>query len=167
MNVHANGLLSLGMIVNTKKTEIVAFNKTNVEPQTLHCQGNYITSQDMVRVLGVAFEKSLDWRPHIDKTIKNMCKITHGLKFLRKQLIEQQFIRATTSQYYGMLYYGAQVWLGDHTPRSHLKKLTSIHCRLLRIVKNNWQRVLSKSHLNKIGRIKPENRAKFSQPHLS
>jgi len=43
-----------------------------------------------------------------------------------------------------------------------MKKLTSLHYRLLRIVKNDWQRVLSKNDLDKIGRIKPESWAHFS-----
>jgi len=45
-----------------------------------------------------------------------------GLKFLRKRLRESQFIKATTSQLYCLFYYGAPVWLGNHTPKEIVKK---------------------------------------------
>jgi len=51
-----------------------------------------------------------------------------------------------------MLYYGAQVWLGERTPKSHLKKLTSLHYRLLSIVKNDWRNKISRNELEKLGK---------------
>jgi len=155
MTNHVRGLLDLGMIVNTKKTEIVIFNKRPTDKLSFNCLGETLVSQEQMKVLGVTFERTLDWRPHIENNIKKMSRITHGLKFLRKRLTEEQFIRATTSQYYGMMYYGSQVWLGKHTPKSHINKLTSLHYRLLRIAKNDWKRKLHRRTLDKIGRATP------------
>jgi len=162
MTMHINELLRLVMVVNTKKTELVVFNKKPLESIMLNCLGEVLESKKLMKVLGVIFEETLSWQPHIDKTVKKMNSITHGLKFLWKRLTKDQFIKATTSQYYGMLYYGSQVWLGDHTPKGSLKRHTSLHYRLLRIAVNDWKQCISRSSLDKIGRAKPSVWAKYS-----
>jgi len=110
-----------------------------------------------MKVLCVTFERTIEWRPHIDDNITKMSRITHGLKFLRRRLTEDQFICATTSQFFGMIYYGSQVRVRKHTPKSHLNKMTSMHYRLLRIAKQDWRRQLHRRTLDKMGRDIPNS----------
>jgi len=88
MELHVNELLSLGMIVNTKKTEVVLFNKRPQEAITINCHGEMLRTKDQMKVLGVLFEKTLSWEPHIENSIKKMTRLTHGLKFLHRKLTE-------------------------------------------------------------------------------
>jgi len=95
-----------------------------------------IDTKDHLKVLGVTFRKTLTWNVHIGNNMKKMSK----LKFLRKRLTEQLFIRATTSQFYVLFYYGSPVWLGTHTLKEMLKRMTSLHYNLLRIAKYDWKK---------------------------
>jgi len=54
------------------------------------------------------------------------------------QIGDAQFLKATTSKFYELLYYGSQVWLGSHTKVADVKKLNSVHYKLLIIVENDW-----------------------------
>jgi len=154
------------MIVNPKKTEVVLFNKQSLPSMTIKCLTDQITTQDKMKVLGVIFEKTLNWTPHVETTIKKMNRLTHGLRFLRKRLTEDQFMKATTSQFYGLFYYGSQVWLGHHTPKKLIHQLDRVHYKVLRIVKNDWKRKISRNKLDKIGRAKPSSWADYSTASL-
>jgi len=115
---HTEYLLSLGMIVNEKKTELVLFNKGNLPNIEINVTGNKITSMDNMKILGVIFNKNLDWKPQVDRVIAQATRLSHGLKFLRKRLSQKQFIKATTSQFFGLVYYGSTTWLGAHLKKS-------------------------------------------------
>jgi len=94
-------------------------------------------------------------KTHVDRTLAKMSRLTAGLRFLRKRLSKKQFINATTSQFYGTPYYRCQVWLGYHTRMSAIRKLNSIHYKVLRIVENDWKKKKKRAELDLIGRAKP------------
>jgi len=119
ISAHTRALLSLGMIVNTKKTEAVRFGK-NLPAISFDSLGEVIETKTEMKVLGVIFDQQMDWTSHVNKAVKKVNRLTAGLKFLRKRLSKQQFLNAVTSQYYGLLYYGCQVWLGQHTRSSNI-----------------------------------------------
>jgi len=54
--------------------------------------------------------------------------------FHETDLPKKQYINATTSQFYGLIYYGSQV-----TPMYLVKKLKSVHYRVLRIAAKDWK----------------------------
>jgi len=139
ITAHTNALLSLGMIVNGNKTEAIYFNKER-KILTLECNGEKITTGKEMKILGVIFDDKLSWSAHITKTIAKMNRLTSGLRFLRKRLQKKSFLKATTSQFYGLLYYGSQVWLGSHTKISDIRRLNSVHYKTLRIVENDWKK---------------------------
>ena len=105
MDLHCKAILDLGMIVNQKKPEAVVFTRNNPERITLRCGSNKITTGDGIKVLGVYFDEKLTWKPHIKNTINKMNRLTNALKFLRKRLTCEQFLKATTSQFYGLCFY--------------------------------------------------------------
>ena len=98
---------------------------------------------------------------HISKTINKMGRLTNGLKFLRKRLGEKQFLKVLTSQYYGTCYYACQSWLGAHT-RKDIRKLDSMHYRLLRIAKQDYKRKIGRAKLDEAGRARPTKWGKYA-----
>ena len=106
------------------------------------------------------------WSSHISKTINKLNRLTSGLKFIRRRLTEEQFLKVLTSQYYGICYYGSPVWLGSHTRRMDMRKLTSVHYRLLRTTKLDTRRKIGRGDLDKIGRARPGTWAKYATANL-
>jgi len=165
INKHVETLHRLGMIVNSKKTEAVYFSKTSTRLK-FKCQNEEIMTRPGMKVLGVYFDEKLSWTPQIKTTINKISRLTSGLKFLRKRLSKRSFLKATTSQFYGLLYYGSQVWLGSHTKVADIRRLNSVHYKLLRIVENDWKKRKRREDLDKIGRAKPSLWAKYSTANL-
>ncbi|NBR26721.1 MAG: hypothetical protein EBU08_23690, partial [Micrococcales bacterium] len=122
--------------------------------------------QQGIKVLGVHMDEKLTWSEHISKTINKMKRLTSGLYYLRRRLTEEQFIQVMTSQYYGMTYYGCQAWLGSHTRKMDLKKLDSLHYKMLRIVKKDYKRKIGRHELDTIGRARPTLWGKYSTANL-
>jgi len=119
-----------------------------------------------MKVLGVYFGEKLSWTPQIRSTVNKITRLTSGLRFLRKRLSKRSFLEATMSQFYSLLYYGSQVWLGSHTKVADIRKLNSVHYKLLRIVENDWKKRKRREDLDKIGRAKPSLWAKYSTANL-
>jgi len=165
ISAHTSSLLSLGMIVNTKKTEAVRFGK-NLPAISFNSLGEVIRTKTEMKVLGVIFDQQMDWNSHVNKAVNKVNRLTAGLKFLRKRLSKQQFLNAVTSQYYGLLYYGCQVWLGQHTRSSNIRKLNSVHYRVLRVVENDWKKKKKRSDLDSIGRARPSLWGKYATGNL-
>ena len=111
--------------------------------------------------------KVMTWYEHISKTLNKLNRLTSGLKFMRKTLTEDKFMKVITSQYYGLCYYGSQVWLGSHTRRMDLKKLDSMHYRILRIVKQDYKRNIGRMDLDLIGRARPALWSKYFTVNLT
>jgi len=165
INAHTKALLTLGMIVNGKKTEAIYFNKER-KSITLNCNGELITTGKEMKILGVLYDEKMSWTNHIKKTIGKMNRLSAGLKFLRKRLQKKEFLKATTSQFYGLLYYGSQVWLGPHTKISDVRRLNSVHYKTLRVVENDWKKKKKRADLDKLGRAKPSLWGKYATGNL-
>ena len=134
INLHCKALSELGMVVNQGKTEAVLFTRRKGENKiSFGCGSETIKTGDGMKVLGVHFDANLNWKTHIKNTINKMNRLTSGLKFLQKRLSRNQFLKATTSQFYGLCYYGSSLWLGPHTQVSQIRKLNYLHYRILRI----------------------------------
>jgi len=144
------------MIINQDKTELMLISKKKGnEPITLQCDTTKISSIGTMKVLGIMMDESLTWSPHISSVISKF-SLTGGLKYLRRVLTEEQFLKVLTSQYYGICYYGSQVWLGNHTRKMDLKKVESIHYRLLRIAKRDYKNNIKRCELDNIGHATPQ-----------
>jgi len=72
IQAHTKALLSLGMIVNSKKTEAVRFGK-NSPSISFKCNGETIATGKEMKVLGVIFDQGLNWMSQVDKAV---CKVT-------------------------------------------------------------------------------------------
>ena len=80
-----------------------------------------------------------NWSLHISNNLNKMNRPSGALRFLRRRLDEKNVVKVLTSQYYGMFFYSCQAWLGRHTRKMDIRKISSIHYRLLRIAKTDWK----------------------------
>ncbi len=112
---HCEYLRNLGMVVNQEKTEALYISRKDQKQLSIKCGTSEVKTKSEIKVLGVLLDERLSWSPHISKTINKMNQLSGALKFIRRRLDEDQFIKVLTSQYYGMCYYGGQAWLGRHT----------------------------------------------------
>jgi hypothetical protein len=152
---HITYLRHLGMIVNQSKTEFIHIHRSSSPLVNIH-------TQDTMKVLGVNLDHKLTWSTHIARTINKMNSLTGALKFIRNRLTKNQFLQVLTSQYYSTCFYASPAWLGWHTRRMDVRKLNSLHYRLLRTVVRDWKQEISRSKLDEIGRVGPETWAKYS-----
>ncbi len=84
------------------------------------------------------------------------------MKFLRRQIDKKQFLQVLMSKYYGSCVYACQVWLGSHTKKPDLRKLDSLHYKLLGIVEFDWKKRISRSALDTISKARPATWSKYS-----
>ncbi len=84
-----------------------------------------------------------------------------AFKFLRKYLTESQFLKAASANYYGSVYYAANVWF-HCTLKSLRNKLTSVHFRLLRVAKKDYMMKFKRTELTELcQRATPEQWTNF------
>ncbi len=164
---HSKFLRDLGMIVNQEKTEIMHISRQKQNSITNISLGETtIKTQHEMKILGVTLDDRLTWTQHISKTIGKLCSLTSGLKFLRRKFNIDQFLRILTSQYYGLGYYACQAWLGPHTRKADVKKLESVHYRLLRIATRDYKMRTKRQTLDEIGRATPTQWMHYATANL-
>ena len=71
LEIMTKWLRDSGLKVNEAKTELCLFHRFDHHPITITLNGNMITSETMMNVLGVTFDSKLQWGAHISKTIKS------------------------------------------------------------------------------------------------
>lgn len=162
---HIEYLRKLGMVVNRSKTEIMVIpsNKSMVQDVAF----GELKPLNQMKVLGVILDDSMSWSTHIATTINKLSRLTGAMKFLRRRLTKEQFMKVLTSQYYGSCYYASQAWLGPHTKKMDLRKLNSLHYKLLRVCVYDWKNKVSRSELDLLGRARPSLWAKYSTANFT
>jgi len=93
-------------------------------------------------------------------------KMNSALKFIRSRLTYDQFIKVLTSQFFGVCFYGCNVWLNGQNSYQDIRKLNALHYRSLRIAVKDYRRKLKRSQLDGIGRVRPSTWAKYSASSL-
>jgi len=171
LSKHINYLKSLGMVVNQDKTEVMYITsrggKAVIEHKSIKCGPNVLTPLQYMKVLGVTMDNALSWSKHISLTINKLSRMTGALKFIRRRLTQDQFLKVLTSQYYGTCYYACQAWLGTHTLKMDLRKLNAMHYKLLRITTGDWKSRTPREVLDDLGRVRPSTWAKYSSANLA
>jgi len=102
-------------------------------------------------VLGAYFDEHLTWKEHVAK----MTRLVAGLRFRRKRWNKNNLWIAITCQFFGTFYYGYKVCLGFHIRILLIRKLNSLHHKVLHIVKNICKKKKKRHELDMIGRAKP------------
>ena len=120
-----------------------------------------------MKVRGVLLDDTMSWSTHIATTINNLSKLTGDLKFLRRRLTKDQFLKVLTSQYYGSCYYANQAWLSTHTKKMDLRKLNSLHYKLLSVSFFDWKNKIPRSTLDLPGLARLTLWAKYATANFT
>jgi len=153
---HIEQLTSVGMIVNSSKTEIIQFMpRTGNMVKTVKVCGESVTVVDKIKVLGLTFDSKLTWKPHIDNVKKKITMASNGIKLIRRKLEIKQALTVVTAQALSILYYGSVVWLTPGLRKTQLKALESMHYRCLRLVIRDFRRKVSRHIIDKITKRLP------------
>jgi hypothetical protein len=100
-----------GLKVNETKTEICLFHKRDQPPIVITFNGTPITSKQAMNVLGISFDSKLNWQFQIQNAITKSKKALHAIYLIRKHFTKTELLQITTSNYYSILYYNAEIWL--------------------------------------------------------
>jgi hypothetical protein len=149
------------MVVNETKTEVMWIG--NQEPPVDHVTigTNVIKLSKTMKALGVHIQGNLSWDVQAEHAITKSKKLLFAFKFLRKYLTESQFLKAASANYYGSVYYAANVWF-HCTLKSLRNKLTSVHFRLLRVAKKDYMMKFKRTELTELcQRATPEQWTNF------
>jgi len=160
---HIAYLKGLGMVVNSSKTELIHLGSNdNGSPLEIKIDGTTLQTKTTLKVLGIHMDHRLTWSYHIAQNINKMNRLTGALQYVRQRVTKGQFLTIMTSQYYSSCFYACQAWLGHHTRYQDLRKLNSLHYRLLRTAVNDWKCKIKRNELNTLGRARPSLWSKYS-----
>ncbi len=96
------GLKKSGLKVNSAKTEMCLFYKSDTTPVTIILGGERVTSCKHINVLGVTFDSKLNWTTHIYKTVAKCAKSLNAKKIKRKYFTIKEFLMLLSSNYYSI-----------------------------------------------------------------
>ena len=150
MKEHNQFLNSIGMITNPEKTEATIFSK-ELHTITLRLDDRVIQTIQSMKVLGLTFNYNLDWSIHVANCVKKAAGLLGRLRFMRKNLTQEQTLRIITSHYYSMVYYGSPVWMTSATlSSSEWRLLNTSHYKALRTAVKDVKRRWSRERLNNV-----------------
>ena len=109
-------------------------------------------------LLGIILQGNLPWDEQANFVIAKSKKIPSAFRFLRKYLTKIQFLKATSTNYYGAAFNASTVWY-QCLKKKERTKLNSIHFRLLRTAKQDYKMKLSGNKLCKCAT--PDQWSKF------
>jgi hypothetical protein len=145
---HTAFLRSIGMVVNSSKTELLlSSRRKNQESMVIECDNVKITPSDSMKALGVYLTPSLSWDKHIDSILNRTAFLIHRTKYLARWLKKEDLLKLITSQYYSIIYYAAPIWIGSLTSKAW-SRLNAAHYRALRACLKDYKRRRSKRDLN-------------------
>jgi len=162
IKTHYEYLTELGMVVNQTKTEVMIMNNRRQIPQKIILGGVETEVRKEMKVLGVTFDNTLHWDQQVENVTKKAQQMISGLRTIRPKLTEDQFIRLSTAQYYGTIYYRIQTWLSKANIKKHTDRLSVLHYKLLRLAVGDWRREFPRAMLDTLGRAKPKEYANYS-----
>jgi hypothetical protein len=107
---HIAFLKSIGMVVNETKTEVMWISTNEPPVDHIRIGSNIIAMLKKMIALGVYIQGDLSWNEQAEHAISKSKKLLFAFKFLHKYLMEEQFLKAASANYYGSVLYAANVW---------------------------------------------------------
>lgn len=146
---HVNYLRSMGMVVNSTKTEIVIFRKGPTLCETFEIDGEQITSRESLKALGITMQSDLKWNKHVHYITTKASQKLSMLSKITKNITKDQFLKLATAQIFSQLYYASQVWLNATLTSDLWKKLKALHYRILRLTQRDYKKKIKHADLDK------------------
>jgi hypothetical protein len=114
-------LKSSGLKVNEAKTELCVFHKSKDVSIEMELCKHKIKNRDNMNILGILFDKHLNWKDHINKAVTEANQRLFALKVIKRYFSNSELKSLLTSLFFSSLYYGSEIW---HLPKlsAELKK---------------------------------------------
>jgi len=109
----------------------------DILPGEIAVANQSIPVSETLKVLGVIFDKNLQWKTQASSLVTRAQRMISGLKVIRSKLTQDQFMKIVTSQYFGALYYGIPVWY-DALQKKDKLKMDTLHYKVLRVAVKDW-----------------------------
>ena len=111
-----------GLMINTDKTEICIFHKSDTTNPVLTIEENTYRVKNQIKILGIVFDTKLQWNEHVNYAIGGANTAKQALHLIAKYFTTaEEMVKLSTAFFYGKLYYGVKVWLMSIL-HSNLKK---------------------------------------------
>ncbi|KAF5194028.1 reverse transcriptase, partial [Thalictrum thalictroides] len=130
--------IDLSITFDVKKTELIHFHRGRI-PSTIPLKINNIITYptEVVRYLGIWFDRKLTFSTHIDKRLQLAHGALHRLRSLasatrgpRLNELRQLYLTCVTS----ILDYGSILWAGKYGTKGHINKYQKLQNSALRII---------------------------------
>jgi len=135
LNKHLEWLKENGMVCNVMKTELMVLGDQKIR---IEIDGNEITSQDRLKVLGVTLDPLLNWDAHVDKVVGKCRSFLFGLRYLRKHLEISVISKILKAQIVSSLTYASPAWSYRISYRSKIR-LRSIYFHIIRVMLRDFK----------------------------
>ncbi len=132
IETHTKMLRSIGMVVNSNKTELIFLSRIKDDKvMKIELEGSSIISKPFLKALGTIISNDLTWSRHINYVIRKSNHTIKRIRFLSKWLDKKNLLHLVTSQYFPVVFYSSSIWAGclDY---SSIKRLNSAHYRAIR-----------------------------------
>ena len=151
-------LSSSGLKVNSSKTEICLFSRTDHIPVEIHLNGETIISKSTINVLGVIFDSKLKCGAQVSSAITKASRALNAISLIKTYFTTGELLQLITSNFYSILYYNSEIWHIPTLNQSLKNSLRSVSAKAIKLcMKSNDHWLLSHADLHEIaGRALPE-----------
>jgi len=158
---HIRFLEEHGMCVNETKTEVMWIG-SEIRASSININNKDIPLVNNFKALGITLSNNLSWENHAQNTISKGRKMLGSMKYIRKYLNEEQFLKSVANNFFSTIFYANSVWF-DSLKKSTKAKFDSMYYRMLRIATKDYKRVMHKKELiTRCKRATPSEWAQYS-----
>jgi len=162
IKTHIEYLEKQGMCVNETKTEVMWIGPEPVPNMDILINGKNIKFVNKIKALGVTISNDLKWEEHANNMLVKGKKILGTLKYMRRYLNEEQFMKSVANNFFSTVFYANSVWY-ESLKKSTMVKFNSMYFRLLRTATRDFKREIHKADLIKrCKRATPNEWARYS-----
>jgi len=101
-----------------------------------------------MKALGITISNNLSWDYHASNVINKAKKMLGSMKYLRKYLTEEQFLKSVANNFFSTIFYANTVWY-ESLKKSTKIKFDSLYYRLLRVATKDFKRSIHNNDLIK------------------
>ena len=139
-----------GLKVNESKTEVCLFHRSSQTNVILEISNIKIKSLNNMNVLGIIFDKKLNWNDHVAKTISKANSALHCIRLIKFYFDPNELLNIITAYFYSILYYGSEIWNIPSLNATLKQRLLSTSAQALKICTPSYHNRMSFIELHKL-----------------
>ena len=146
-----------GMKVNEAKTDLCLFYKLDTTPISILLNGQTITSNNKINVLGVIFDSKMQWTEQVAQTLNKANSALCAIRMINKYFNSKELLNLITSNFYSILFYNSEIWHLPSLNHNLKQKLLSLSAKAIKVCYKHCDPMISFLRLHEMaGRATPE-----------